>query len=149
MRCVPPSRALGLLISTASCPVLASAPVELDQLLINDQPQSQLEAADERLRHVPGATNLVDMQQVAQGRLASNQDVLAYQPGVFAQSAGNEGIKLSIRGSGINRAPGAHGSGVYTMFDGLPLTSILLVPIFSDKCFLKSEIKKYLILIVV
>ncbi|VVM86446.1 Vitamin B12 transporter BtuB [Pseudomonas fluorescens] len=122
MRCVPPSRALGLLISTASCPVLASAPVELDQLLINDQPQSQLEAADERLRHVPGATNLVDMQQVAQGRLASNQDVLAYQPGVFAQSAGNEGIKLSIRGSGINRAPGAHGSGVYTMFDGLPLT---------------------------
>lgn len=122
MRCVPPSRALGLLISTASCPVLASAPVELDQLLINDQPQSQLEAADERLRHVPGATNLVDMQQVAQGRLASNQDVLAYQPGVFAQSAGNEGIKLSIRGSGINRAPGAHGSGVYTMFEGLPLT---------------------------
>lgn len=122
MRCVPPSRALGLLISTASCPVLASAPVELDQLLINDQPQSQLEAADERLRQVPGATNLVDMQQVAQGRLASNQDVLAYQPGVFAQSAGNEGIKLSIRGSGINRAPGAHGSGVYTMFDGLPLT---------------------------
>ncbi|AUF95853.1 TonB-dependent receptor [Pseudomonas sp. 02C 26] len=122
MRCVPPSRALGLLISTASCPVLASAPVELDQLLINDQPQSQLEAADERLRHVPGASNLVDMQQVAQGRLASNQDVLAYQPGVFAQSAGNEGIKLSIRGSGINRAPGAHGSGVYTMFDGLPLT---------------------------
>ncbi|MDR6711777.1 iron complex outermembrane receptor protein [Pseudomonas hunanensis] len=122
MRCVPPSRALGLLISTASCPVLASAPVELDQLLINDQPQSQLEAADERLRQVPGATNLVDLQQVAQGRLASNQDVLAYQPGVFAQSAGNEGIKLSIRGSGINRAPGAHGSGVYTMFDGLPLT---------------------------
>jgi len=122
MRCVPPSRALGLLISTASCPVLASAPVELDQLLINDQPQSQLEAADERLRQVPGATNLVDIQQVAQGRLASNQDVLAYQPGVFAQSAGNEGIKLSIRGSGINRAPGAHGSGVYTMFDGLPLT---------------------------
>jgi iron complex outermembrane receptor protein len=48
--------------------------------------------------------------------------VLAYQPGVFAQSPGNEGTKLSIRGSGINRAPGAHGSGVTVMLDGLPLS---------------------------
>ncbi|UVK81519.1 TonB-dependent receptor [Pseudomonas sichuanensis] len=96
--------------------------VELDQVLIQDQQQSELEAAAERLHEIPGASNLVDMDKVGQGRVASNQDVLAYQPGVFAQSAGNDGIKLSIRGSGINRAPGAHGSGVYTMFDGLPLT---------------------------
>ena len=27
-----------------------------------------------------------------------------------------------MRGSGINRAPSAHGSGLYVMFDGLPLT---------------------------
>ncbi|BBH45371.1 membrane protein [Pseudomonas sp. KU43P] len=90
--------------------------------MINDEAQSELEDARERLKAIPGASNLVDMQRVEQGRIASNQDVLAYQPGVFAQSAGNDGIKLSIRGSGINRAPGAHGSGVYTMFDGLPLT---------------------------
>lgn len=96
--------------------------VELDQVLIQGQQQSELEAAAERLHEIPGASNLVDMDKVGQGRVASNQDVLAYQPGVFAQSAGNDGIKLSIRGSGINRAPGAHGSGVYTMFDGLPLT---------------------------
>ena len=31
-------------------------------------------------------------------------------------------MKLSIRGSGLNRSPGAHGSGLYEMFDGLPLT---------------------------
>nr|WP_050577192.1 TonB-dependent receptor [Pseudomonas cremoricolorata] len=98
-----------------------SVPVELDQLLINE-PTSELEQAAARLRGVAGASNLVDMGQVEQGRVASGQDVLAYQPGVFAQSAGNDGIKLSIRGSGINRAPGAHGSGVYAMFDGLPLT---------------------------
>ncbi|MDH1631081.1 TonB-dependent receptor family protein [Pseudomonas mosselii] len=96
--------------------------VELDQVLIQDRQQSELEAAADHLREIPGASNLVDMDKVGQGRVASNQDVLAYQPGVFAQSAGNDGIKLSIRGSGINRAPGAHGSGVYTMFDGLPLT---------------------------
>lgn len=99
-----------------------SAPVELNQLVITDQQSSELDEAAARLRALPGASNLVDMQEVGQGRVASGQDVLAYQPGVFAQSAGNDGIKLSIRGSGINRAPGAHGSGVYTMFDGLPLS---------------------------
>ena len=122
MRPVSPiTCAASLLAVYASSPALAAAPVELDQVLIQEQ-QGELELAAQQLREVPGATNLVDMQRVEQGRVASNQDVLAYQPGVFAQSAGNDGIKLSIRGSGINRAPGAHGSGVYTMFDGLPLT---------------------------
>lgn len=111
---------LGLFVPVSQAQTVA--PLELGQVLIEDRQQSEVEAAQERLHQVPGATNLVDMQRVEQGRVATNQDVLAYQPGVFAQSAGNDGIKLSIRGSGINRAPGAHGSGVYTMFDGLPLT---------------------------
>ncbi|MBF8794658.1 TonB-dependent receptor [Pseudomonas monteilii] len=118
---LPVTCAAGVLAICANSPDLAAAPVELDQVLIQEQ-QDEQELAAQRLRQTPGATNLVDMQRVEQGRVASNQDVLAYQPGVFAQSAGNDGIKLSIRGSGINRAPGAHGSGVYTMFDGLPLT---------------------------
>ncbi|WP_342622701.1 TonB-dependent receptor family protein [Pseudomonas alkylphenolica] len=116
-----PRSALALLISCAAS-VQASDGIELGQVLIQEQEQSELQDARDRLNQVPGATNLIDMQRVEQGRVASNQDVLAYQPGVFAQSAGNDGIKLSIRGSGINRAPGSHGSGVYTMFDGLPLT---------------------------
>lgn len=123
MRCVLPlSSCLGLLAALAANQAAAASSVELGQVLITDEEQNDLGAARERLREVPGATNLVDMQRAGQGRVASNQDVLAYQPGVFAQSAGNDGIKLSIRGSGINRAPGAHGSGVYTLFDGLPLT---------------------------
>ena len=65
---------------------------------------------------------MIDLRRPLQGRVASNQDVLAYQPGVYAQSAGNEGVKISLRGSGIHRAPGAHASGLYTMLDGLPLT---------------------------
>lgn len=100
----------------------AAESVELGQVLIQGQEQDEVQSARERLRRVPGGTNLVDMNRVEQGRVASNQDVLAYQPGVFAQSAGNDGIRLSIRGSGINRAPGAHGSGTYVMLDGLPLT---------------------------
>ncbi|WP_449431958.1 TonB-dependent receptor family protein [Pseudomonas putida] len=118
---MPLSSCLGLFAALCATQP-ATAAVELEQVLISDEEQSELQAASERLHDVPGASNLVDMQRVGQGRVASNQDVLAYQPGVFAQSAGNDGIKLSIRGSGINRAPGAHGSGVYTMFDGLPLT---------------------------
>ncbi|MDD2061126.1 TonB-dependent receptor [Pseudomonas sp. GD03860] len=121
MRPTLPRSSLALLISCAAS-AQASEGIELGQVLIQEQEQSELQDARERLQQVPGATNLVDMQRVEQGRVATNQDVLAYQPGVFAQSAGNDGIKLSIRGSGINRAPGSHGSGVYTMFDGLPLT---------------------------
>ncbi|WP_422421757.1 TonB-dependent receptor family protein [Pseudomonas sp. GZD-222] len=114
---------LGLLgLFVAASQAQATEPLELGKILIEDRQQSEMEVAEERLHQVPGASNLIDMQRVEQGRVASNQDVLAYQPGVFAQSAGNDGIKLSIRGSGINRAPGSHGSGVYTMFDGLPLT---------------------------
>lgn len=120
---LPYSSYLGVLaIFTVSQQATAAPAIELGQMLVNAQEQSTLDDARERLEQVPGASNLIDMGKVGQGRVVSNQDVLAYQPGVFAQSAGNDGIKLSIRGSGINRAPGAHGSGVYTMFDGLPLT---------------------------
>ena len=120
---LPFPSSLGLLgLFVAASQAQATEPLELGKILIEDRQQSEMEVAEERLHQVPGANNLIDMQRVEQGRVASNQDVLAYQPGVFAQSAGNDGIKLSIRGSGINRAPGSHGSGVYTMFDGLPLT---------------------------
>jgi len=119
MRPALPLFLLALLPGAASAGDIA--PLELDQVLIDDASTEQ-ERAAARLQAQPGASSLVDMEHVEQGRVSTNQDVLAYQPGVFAQSAGNEGIKLSIRGSGINRAPGAHGSGVYAMFDGLPLT---------------------------
>ncbi|MDZ5602385.1 TonB-dependent receptor [Pseudomonas sp. RP23018S] len=119
---LPFARCLGVLaLLPAAASATDPAPVELGQVVISES-SSETERAAARLQAQPGASNLIDLQQVDQGRVSSNQDVLAYQPGVFAQSAGNEGIKLSIRGSGINRAPGAHGSGVYAMFDGLPLT---------------------------
>lgn len=125
------------------CPAMVEARgIELGQVLIQDQELSgedqSVEDAKARLAEVPGGTNVVDMRRPLQGRVASNQDVLAYQPGVYARSAGNEGVKISIRGSGINRAPGAHASGLYTMLDGLPLTGPggtpyeLLEPLWVD-----------------
>ncbi|WP_025131901.1 TonB-dependent receptor domain-containing protein [Pseudomonas sp. PH1b] len=140
---LPKSLPTALLGLAFACPALAeNQGVELAPALIQGQDPAgegqRVEEARARLAQVPGGTNLVDMRRPLQGRVASNQDVLAYQPGVYAQSAGNEGVKLSIRGSGINRAPGAHASGLYTMLDGLPLTGPggtpyeLLEPLWVD-----------------
>ncbi|MBP3861036.1 MAG: TonB-dependent receptor plug domain-containing protein, partial [Pseudomonas sp.] len=104
-----------------AAPAYGSA-LELTEVQVRSEESSELEAAQNALNEVPGASNLIDMTRVENGRTASNADVLAYQPGVYAQSAGNDGAKVSVRGSGINRAPSAHGSGLYVMFDGLPLT---------------------------
>jgi len=135
-----PTVLLGLALA---CPALAEThAVELAPAqVLGQEPVGEgqgVEEAAARLAQVPGGSNWVDMRQPLQGRVASNQDVLAYQPGVYAQSAGNEGVKISIRGSGINRAPGAHASGLYTMLDGLPLTGPggtpyeLLEPLWVD-----------------
>ena len=135
-----PTALLGLALA---CPAFAETrAVELAPAQVLGQEQGgegqPAQEAAARLAQVPGGTNVVDMRRPLQGRVASNQDVLAYQPGVYAQSAGNEGVKISIRGSGINRAPGAHASGLYTMLDGLPLTGPggtpyeLLEPLWVD-----------------
>ncbi|GGJ78183.1 TonB-dependent receptor family protein [Pseudomonas matsuisoli] len=100
----------------------APGAVQLDSVRVSSQTLTEQQAAEAQLKSVPGGTNLVDMDRVASGRVAGNQDVLAYQPGVYAQSPGNEGLKVSVRGSGINRGPGAHASGLHVLLDGLPLT---------------------------
>ncbi|KAA0945853.1 TonB-dependent receptor [Pseudomonas sp. ANT_H14] len=96
---------------------LQLAPVEVTSTEI-----SEGEAAQAQLKNVPGATNYIDLDSVKQGRVSTNEDVLKYQAGVYAKAANNEGVKISIRGSGINRGPGGHASGLYETFDGLPLT---------------------------
>ncbi|RYF96774.1 MAG: hypothetical protein EON94_15855, partial [Caulobacteraceae bacterium] len=74
------------------------------------------------LATVPGGTSVVDSAVVDKGRVFTNQDLLAFQPGVFAQSAGGaDGLKISIRGSAINRGANFFRTGVLLMFDGLPV----------------------------
>ncbi|WP_242673811.1 TonB-dependent receptor family protein [Stutzerimonas kirkiae] len=103
-------------------PTLSAASLELDSVRVAGHALDAGAQARERLRQVPGGTNLLEGGEIQSGRTATLQDVLAYQPGVQAQSAGNEGVKLSIRGSGINRGPGGHGSGVFVLLDGLALS---------------------------
>jgi len=124
MRLISVHPSLRLLISVAiGLPLSAKgAPQAVTLDAVNVTAADANDAARRALDRIPGAGNVVDMTQVGQGRVAGTADVLAYQPGISAQSAGNEGVKVSIRGSGLNRAPGAHASGLSVSLDGLPLT---------------------------
>ena len=85
----------------------------------NANPQQQYQ---KELAQVSGGTNFIGEQQLEQQRLATTADVFRLQPGIYAQSAGNEGAKISIRGSGINRTSGAHASGTFVLIDDILLT---------------------------
>ena len=97
-------------------------PVRLQALEVTSTSSSEADEAQAQLRRVPGATNAIDLSRVEQGRVSNNEDVFRYQAGIYAKATNNEGAKISIRGSGINRGPGSHASGLYEMLDGLPLT---------------------------
>ena len=120
----PPGRIAPLFLACllASAALHAEDAAQLDSMTVSGEKYDAVASARAALSEVPGGTNVVDMRQVEQGRVAGVADVLAFQPGVYAQSPGNEGVKISIRGSGINRGPGAHASGNHILLDGLPLT---------------------------
>ncbi len=117
----PCPTALFLAVTLGLSATAQAAPQATTLDAINVTAASETEQARAALKRVPGAGNVVDLTK-ADGRLSTSADVLAYQPGISAQSPGNEGVKVSIRGSGINRGPGAHASGISVSLDGLPLT---------------------------
>lgn len=76
-----------------------------------------------RLEQVAGRTAVVDNRQVEQGRASNAEDVLALQPGVFAQATSGTGAnKISIRGSGLNTFYQGYVLGTKFLFDGLPIS---------------------------
>ena len=94
---------------------------QLDELVLQAKSEDLFEKSQQQVMQVAGATNLIDLAHTQQ-RIQSNADILRGEPGIYAQTAGNEGIKISIRGSGINRGSGAHASGNYILLDDIPLT---------------------------
>lgn len=109
--------------ATAAEPNAAQDIRQLSTVVVQGRQLSDSEQAQQRLNEVPGGTAQVEAASVEKRRTATNQDVLAYQPGVYAQAVGGgDGIKLSIRGSGINKGVNYFRSGVYLMFDGLPVS---------------------------
>lgn len=103
--------------------VNTSGDKRLDTVTVQAAKQTPAQAAQAKLDEVAGGTSLVTQAEVEKGRSATLEDTLAYQPGVYAQSAGgNDAIKISIRGSGANTSPGYFREGTKFLFDGLALT---------------------------
>jgi iron complex outermembrane recepter protein len=86
--------------------------------------KSRVKAAEEKLNTIPGGTSVVSGAVVARGRETTNADLLRLQPGVIAASTGGEdSIKVSIRGSGVNNGVGYFRQGIKYTFDDLPITT--------------------------
>lgn len=109
----------------ALLPVMVLAePVRLETVEVvagqeSDVYVEQKEDLAERLQAVPGATNLVSLEETT--RLATLSDALNYQAGVVVQEffGGLDQPRLSVRGSGIQGNPVARG--VLLRQDHLPL----------------------------
>ncbi|WP_188396925.1 TonB-dependent receptor family protein [Oxalicibacterium flavum] len=84
---------------------------------------SRSKAAKSRVKDVPGNISVITSDELERGRKSTLGDVLAYQPGVFAESVGgNDAIKISIRGSGIISGVGVFREGIKFLFDGMPIS---------------------------
>ena len=95
----------------------------VEEIVVEGAQRADADVAKAKLDQIPGGTSLILSQDTALQREATNADLLALQPGVFAQSAGGtDSIKISIRGSGINRGTGFFRSGIKFTINGLPVT---------------------------
>jgi iron complex outermembrane receptor protein len=84
---------------------------------------AEADKAKARLDQVAGTVSVVKNADVERGRAANAEDVLAYQPGVFAAAtSGNGANKISIRGSGLNAFYQGYSLGIKYLYDGLPIT---------------------------
>lgn len=109
--------------ATPASDATSGSDAPLETVVVSDNGTSPLQSAAAHLADIPGGTNLISAEDFEKGRVGTTSDILAFQPGVYAQTAqGSDGLKISIRGSGINRGTGFFRSGTQFYFDGLPLT---------------------------
>lgn len=88
-----------------------------------DAPAAVIAAAAAELTEIPGTTSIVDLADVKRGRAANAEDMLSFQPGVYAQAtSGNSANKISIRGSGLNTFYQGYSLGTKYLYDGQPIT---------------------------
>jgi iron complex outermembrane receptor protein len=92
-------------------------------VIVKGQALTESDKARARLDQVAGTVSVVKNADVERGRAANAEDVLAYQPGVFAAAtSGNGANKISIRGSGLNAFYQGYSLGIKYLYDGLPIT---------------------------
>lgn len=106
----------------APAPAPAAAPptdTQLGAVVVEDEAISTSDAAAENLNEVAGGANLVRAEELSRGTVGTIDDVLDFQPGIYAQSVnGGEATRLSIRGSGIVRSGFLFGWGNVLNLDG-------------------------------
>ncbi|PBQ10212.1 TonB-dependent receptor [Pseudomonas syringae] len=93
-------------------------------MIVQGQKLDQTQKAELALKDVAGGVNFVDSADIEKGRVSTSTDVFALQPGVIATQGGgnNDGTRISIRGSGINKGVGYFRAGIFYLFDGLPVS---------------------------
>ena len=97
---------------------------QLSTVVVQGEKLDDTQKAERALKDVAGGVNFVDSANIEQGRVSTSTDVFALQPGVIATQGGgnNDGTRISIRGSGINKGVGYFRAGIFYLFDGLPVS---------------------------
>ncbi|KAF1047545.1 TonB-dependent receptor family protein [Xylophilus sp.] len=98
----------------------SAANVKLDKIVVSGNRASEAQA---KVKETPGNISVITSDELSRGRNATLADILAFQPGVVAESVGgNDAIKISVRGSGVLSGTGVFREGIKFLIDGLPVT---------------------------
>lgn len=124
-RALATASSMGILLMLVQATALAAQDTDptLSTVVVTGAGASEAQKSQKELKKVAGNTAVVDNREIERGRAANAEDVLALQPGVFAQAtSGSSANKVSIRGSGLNTFYQGYVLGIKFLFDGLPLT---------------------------
>ncbi|PKP96864.1 MAG: ligand-gated channel protein, partial [Alphaproteobacteria bacterium HGW-Alphaproteobacteria-13] len=108
---------LALAVSFAACPAHAEE-ADAEPTIIITAPQAT-DAAEARIRAVPGGADVVPHGDYADKSIVSLRDTLAFSPGVYLQPRYGQEVRIAIRGSGLSR--GYHMRGLTLLQDGVPI----------------------------
>ena len=124
-RALATASSMGILLMLVQATAVAAEDKDptLATVVVTGAEASEAQKAQKELKKVAGNTAVVDNRDIERGRAANAEDVLALQPGVFAQAtSGSSANKISIRGSGLNTFYQGYVLGIKFLYDGLPLT---------------------------
>jgi len=105
----------------SSLSVQAAEPGQLKTVVVRGQHVDEKLASDKALN--PGASTIIDGDELYRRGVANLADTLRYAPGIFAESAsGGDAIFFSSRGSNLD-ATDYDENGIKLLQDGLPVTT--------------------------
>ena len=100
-RALATASSMGILLMVVQATAVAAEAKDptLATVVVTGAEAGEAQKAQKELKKVAGNTAVVDNRDIERGRAANAEDVLALQPGVFAQAtSGSSANKISIRG---------------------------------------------------